>query len=107
MKTKLVAAIAVLAIGITAITYQGVAQGTGITPPPSGQGNPQPAAKNRHPAIRAAIRALQNAKTDMQNAAHDFGGHRVDAIAACDTAIAQLNLALQYANANSSGTSQQ
>jgi hypothetical protein len=43
----------------------------------------------------------------MQNAAHDFGGHRVDAIAACDTAIAQLNLALQYANGNSPGTPQQ
>jgi hypothetical protein len=44
--------------------------------------------------------ALERAKADMQAAAHDFGGHRVDAIAACDAAIAQLRLALQYANSN-------
>jgi hypothetical protein len=42
----------------------------------------------------------------MQAAAHDFGGHRVDAINACDIAIAQLQLALQYANQNSPGTQQ-
>lgn len=50
----------------------------------------------RHPAIRAAIRALEKAKIEMQNADHDFGGHRVAALAECDSAIAQLRLALQY-----------
>ncbi len=49
-----------------------------------------------HPEIRKAIAALERAKYDMQHAAHDFGGHRVAAIAACDNAIAQLRLALQY-----------
>ncbi len=57
----------------------------------------------QHPAIQAAIRALERAKADMQAAAHDFGGHRADALAACDTAIAQLQLALQYASNNQSG----
>jgi hypothetical protein len=106
MKTKLIIALAVALLGITTLTYRGLAQADGITPPPQGQGSPQPA-KSRHPAIRAAIRALQNAKADMQGAAHDFGGHRVDAIAACDNAIAQLNLALQYANANGTGGTRQ
>jgi hypothetical protein len=50
----------------------------------------------RHPAIRAAIRSLEKAKNEMQHANHDFGGHRVDAIKACDEAIHQLQLALQY-----------
>lgn len=50
----------------------------------------------RHPAIRAAIRSLEQAKDEMQHAAHDFGGHRVEAIKACDEAIHQLQLALQY-----------
>jgi hypothetical protein len=54
------------------------------------------AGKEGHPQIRRAINALQNAKTDLQNAAHDFGGHRVDALRACDEAIKQLQLALQY-----------
>jgi hypothetical protein len=60
---------------------------------------PAPAAPHveRHPAIRRAIRALEAAKLDMQHADHDFGGHRVAALAACDQAIAQLQLALQYA----------
>lgn len=49
-----------------------------------------------HPEIRKAITALERAKYDMQHAAHDFGGHRVAAVAACDNAIAQLRLALQY-----------
>ena len=49
-----------------------------------------------HPEIRKAITALERAKSDMQHASHDFGGHRVAAIQACDRAIEQLRLALQY-----------
>jgi hypothetical protein len=49
-----------------------------------------------HPAIHAAIRALERAKVDLKNAAHDFGGHREAALQACDNAIAQLKLALQF-----------
>ncbi|HZQ46125.1 MAG TPA: hypothetical protein VFC07_03870 [Verrucomicrobiae bacterium] len=54
------------------------------------------APKERHPKIRAAITALEAAKTEMQGAAHDFGGHRVAAIASCDEAIKQLQEALKY-----------
>lgn len=39
----------------------------------------------------------------MKAAAHDYGGHRVEALAACDAAINQLNLALQYANSKTPG----
>ena len=53
-------------------------------------------AAERHPAIRSAIRALEKAKDDLQRADHDFGGHRADALAECDRAIAQLRLALQF-----------
>ncbi|HJT25599.1 MAG TPA: hypothetical protein VJ873_13575 [bacterium] len=53
-------------------------------------------AKERHPKIKAAIRALDVAKADLNHAAHDFGGHRVDALAAIDAAQKQLNLCLQY-----------
>jgi Co/Zn/Cd efflux system component len=47
--------------------------------------------------------ALERAKAEMQAAAHDYGGHRVEALAACDNAIAQLKLALQYANQGAPG----
>ena len=50
----------------------------------------------RHPEIRRAIASLERAKAAMQRANHDFGGHRVEALAACDNAIAQLRIALQY-----------
>ncbi|HKW53060.1 MAG TPA: hypothetical protein VJO12_05155, partial [Stellaceae bacterium] len=50
----------------------------------------------RHPAIRAAINALEKAKLDLQHADHDFGGHRVEAIESIDRAIEQLRVAQRY-----------
>lgn len=52
--------------------------------------------REQHPEIRRAIADLEQAKYAMQHAAHDFGGHRADAVRACDNAIAQLRLALQF-----------
>jgi hypothetical protein len=57
--------------------------------------SPSPAA-GRHPQIHAAIEALERAKGHLQEAAHDFGGHRVDAIRAIDEAENQLRICLQY-----------
>lgn len=50
----------------------------------------------KHPEIEAAIDALQKAKYHLEHAAHDFGGHRADALKSVDNALAQLRLALQY-----------
>jgi len=55
-----------------------------------------PAQGERHPQIQAAIQALENAKHHLQEASHDFGGHRVDALRATDEAIHQLQICLQY-----------
>lgn len=55
-----------------------------------------PAAGERHPQIRAAMRALENAKNHLEHAAHDFGGHRVEAMRAIDEAHHQLEVCLQY-----------
>ncbi|HXZ42461.1 MAG TPA: hypothetical protein VEG68_17100 [Terriglobales bacterium] len=57
--------------------------------------SPSPAA-GRHPQIEDALRALHNAKDHLEHAAHDFGGHRVDAIRAIDEADRQLRICLQY-----------
>jgi hypothetical protein len=57
--------------------------------------SPSPAA-HRHPRIMSAINALQTAKAELQAAAHDFGGHRIDAIKAIDGALYQLNICMQY-----------
>ncbi|HEV2113089.1 MAG TPA: hypothetical protein VGR50_03010 [Terriglobales bacterium] len=50
----------------------------------------------RHPEIRHAIKSLERTKIYLQNASHDFGGHREAALKACDEAIRQLNEALKY-----------
>jgi len=52
--------------------------------------------KERHPSIRGAINALEKAKVDLEHAAHDFGGHRAEALKAVDYAIKQLRQALEY-----------
>jgi hypothetical protein len=49
-----------------------------------------------HPRIAAAIAALKDARSYLQEAPHDFGGHKAAAIRATDDAIKQLNLALAY-----------
>lgn len=50
-----------------------------------------------HPMIRRAINALHSAKTDLQNAAHDYCGHRVEALEATNNALSQLQQALDCA----------
>ena len=63
--------------------------------------NPQPApaaapAAEPHPEIREAIASLRNARMHLEHAAHDFGGHRADALRATDEAIHQLQECLKY-----------
>lgn len=57
---------------------------------------PHPKGLERHPAIHRAIRALEEAKRDLERADHDFGGHRKEALEQCEKAINQLRIALQY-----------
>jgi hypothetical protein len=52
--------------------------------------------KEAHPHIRAALRELREARKELETAAHDFGGHRKEAIEAVDAAIKQLEEALKY-----------
>ena len=49
-----------------------------------------------HPRLAAAIAALRDARAYMQEARHDFGGHRIEAIRATDEAIRQLEFARGY-----------
>lgn len=49
-----------------------------------------------HPQIHEAIAALRHAKEHMEHAAHDFGGHRVEALKATEEAIRQLEICLKY-----------
>jgi len=71
---------------------------TSATAVPAATPNPTnaAAAPEGHPEIRDAIASLRHAKEHMEHAAHDFGGHRVDALKATDEAIHQLETCLKY-----------
>src|ERR1700689_3379205 len=98
MKIQRLLPVAACLLAALAFTGRDSAQTPPNPPPPANPGGLHPGGRGHHPAIRAAIAALERAKADMQAAAHDFGGHRVDAIIACAAAIVQLRLALQSAN---------
>ena len=85
------ALIAGLSAGLTIARAQPTNPGT----VPAAAGAATRAAIKRHPAMFKAIEALQSAKRDMENASHDFGGHKEAAMKACDKAIAELELALK------------
>jgi hypothetical protein len=53
-------------------------------------------AAEKHPHIRKAIKELKEAKKELKTAAHDFGGHRVAALAALDASIQQLEVCLKF-----------
>ena len=65
-------------------------------PAPKPQPAAVPAAAPDHPEIRDAIESLRHAREHLNHAAHDYQGHRVDAIRAIDEAIKQLDICLKY-----------
>jgi hypothetical protein len=96
MKHWFLAVLAVVALAF-ALAIPAAAPAAPATPKPHPAAAAAPApAPEPHPEIRDAIAALQNARAHLNHAAHDFGGHRVDAIQAIDQAIAQLRTCLKY-----------
>jgi hypothetical protein len=102
MKTR-IASLLVLATLILAFAFITTAPAApnkaGVPATPAASALPAtPAAvpAERHPEIREALESLRRAKEHMEHAAHDFGGHRVEAIEATDRAMKQLELCLKY-----------
>ncbi|MFZ0039115.1 MAG: hypothetical protein WAK91_16950 [Candidatus Acidiferrales bacterium] len=94
MKMKIVSIFAA-AVLMLALTFPASAPAA----PPNGKPatvTVQPAVPERHPEIHDALEALRRAKAHMEHAAHDFGGHRVEALRATDEAIRQLEICQQY-----------
>ncbi len=57
---------------------------------------PAPQRQERHPEIHAAIRNLEEARSHLEAAAHDFGGHRVKAIEHTNKALEECREALRF-----------
>jgi hypothetical protein len=51
--------------------------------------------KAEYPHIHHALHELREARTELKEAKHDFGGHREKALEAVDEAIKQLDLCLK------------
>ena len=90
MLMKRVCALALLVGLVSLATTKSVAA------PPAPARQEKKAEGEHHPHIRAAIRELQEARHELETAAHDFGGHRVKAMQAIDNAIKQLREGLEY-----------
>ena len=101
MKTR-IASLLVVATLILAIAFIVTAPTTKANVPAVPAANAAAAAPEAanpaepHPQIREALAALRRAKEHMEHAAHDFGGHRVEALRATDDAIRQLELCLKF-----------
>ena len=50
----------------------------------------------RHPELLAADQALHNALTHLEKAAHDFGGHRVNAAEHVRAALSEVSQAYAF-----------
>jgi len=70
---------------------------SGVPAPPQQQ---MPQHGERHPEIRAAMHALMNAERHLQEAAHDYGGHRVKAMELIKQAQEELRAGLEWDRAH-------
>jgi hypothetical protein len=70
---------------------------TSATASPAGRkAHPTPSPQQAHLELRNAINALQAAREHLNEASHDFGGHRADALRAINEAMRQLQLCMKY-----------
>jgi len=54
------------------------------------------AVPEEHHEIHDALDSLRNARKHIEEAKHDFGGHRQEALNATDAAIRELEICLKY-----------
>ena len=64
-------------------------------PAPAAKAAPAPVPEP-HPEIHAAIHHLEEAKANLEKAAHDFGGHRLKALEHTNRALEECHEALNF-----------
>src|SRR5271170_4493664 len=101
MKVKILGVV-ILAALLLAVVFSASAPAAPNTatanavPAPAPAPEPAKATPAEHPEIHDALNSLRHAREHLEHAAHDFGGHRVDALRATDEAIHQLEICLKY-----------
>ena len=87
----------ILAVAFSVLTLAAPKAGNAnAAPTPAATAVPATATPPDHPEIRDALGALRHAREHLEHAAHDFGGHRAEALHATDEAIHQLEICLKY-----------
>jgi hypothetical protein len=84
---------ALLCAGASMASYQ-----LFMNPPTAQAADKDKEEKERHPRMRAALHELREARKELKEADHDFGGHREEAVKATDHAIEQIEKALKWAH---------
>jgi len=101
MKVKILGVV-ILAALIMAVAFSASAPAAPNTananamPAPAPAPEPAKATPAEHPEIHDALNSLRHAREHLEHAAHDFGGHRVEALRATDEAIRQLEICLKF-----------
>jgi hypothetical protein len=98
MKAKL---IGLFVVGALVLAFAFTVAGPAAThakaiPAASSLPHPADAVPADHPEIRDAIASLRHAREHLEHAAHDYHGHREDALRATDEAIRQLEICLKF-----------
>lgn len=83
----------VLALMVGPLVGEAQQPASGPTAPPQQQ---RQQGGERHPQIRAAMQALMNAERHLQEAAHDYGGHREKAMGLIKHAQEELRAGLAW-----------
>ena len=94
MNIAKITAILAAGLGAAGFAFSQPAQAQGPMPPAPPTSRPHRGGE-RHPEIRRALRNLQQAKENLQRAAHDLGGHREQALDLVQRAIDQCQQALR------------
>lgn len=99
LRILVVFAVLALAVGFAYTASTPAAPNTAAAnalPAPAPQPNAAATPAAEHPEIHDALASLRHAREHLEHAAHDFGGHRADALRATDEAIRQLELCLKF-----------
>jgi hypothetical protein len=95
MKRRILRAVESVALVVAMMSPLGVIAAP-ATPKPQPKAPAAAPVPEPHPEIRDAIAALRAAREHLNQAAHDFGGHRADAIRSIDESLKQLQICLKY-----------
>lgn len=94
MKSRVLLIATVLTAGLILTLNTPVSSKATAVPAPAAAATAMP--DEPHPHIRAALHELREAQGELKTAAHDFGGHRAEAMEAVHHAIEQLEVCLKY-----------